>query len=47
MCNYQGGELHEGMENMRSSRQGPVEKAEGQGKLPDNSDADSQEALTG
>lgn len=34
------------MENVRSDRQRPVEKSVGQGKLRDNSDADSQEAST-
>lgn len=46
MCNYQGDECHEGMESIRLNRQGPVEKAEGQGKLLDNSDAAGQDALT-
>lgn len=31
---------------MISYRQGSVEKEVGQGKLPNNSDADGQEALT-
>lgn len=30
---------------MRSSRQGPIEKAEGQGNLLDNSDTDGQDTL--
>lgn len=34
------------MESIRLNRQGPVEKAEGQGKLLDNSDAAGQDALT-
>ena len=32
--------------SMRSNRQGPVEKAERQGKLLDNRDADGQDVLT-